>query len=110
MDSSLIASRPSIAVSPELTAERTKVLVVPRPVRDYIRSHLERARLIEINELAAGLYFGDRWREGGIKESLIAKLKKPTASAEEIQNGGTIAVRCSTTAWKLMMSGVSEAQ
>jgi tetratricopeptide (TPR) repeat protein len=93
LDSSLIATKSSINVTDEPEAAQEKFLVVPRPVRDYVRATEDREALQNINELAANLYFGEKWKEGTLKKASLSKFRHPAVSAEEVTNAGTIIIR-----------------
>lgn len=45
----------------------TKKLVVPRPVRDYVKGLMSESEVFEITKRAASVYFGDRWAAGNPK-------------------------------------------
>lgn len=78
---------------PISTDHAPKLLVVPRPVRDYVRSCTTPDELSDITKKAATLYFGDNWKRGEIKKSLTERYKNPIASGAEIGNATSIVLR-----------------
>lgn len=72
----------------------SKVLVVPRPVRDYIRDTIdeETARLTDLRALT--LYFGDSWATGAISTAPTAKrVREALCDGYEIQNSNMLILR-----------------
>lgn len=47
-----------------ISAEQEKLLVVPRPVRDYVSTLLEESELRDLNLKASYIYFGEMWITG----------------------------------------------
>jgi tetratricopeptide (TPR) repeat protein len=70
-----------------------KTLVVPRPIREYLREIVAPSELRELNEKAARLYFGDRWQAGTTKFSTAHRFGEPLAKASDISNASTLIVR-----------------
>ena len=73
---------------PDLASSR--LLVVPRPVRDFVRSQLTTEELATITRRAATIYFGDRWQEGSIRPVAANRLKNPTVNSAETLNANSI--------------------
>jgi tetratricopeptide (TPR) repeat protein len=87
----------------------SKLLVVPRPVRDYVRSQTSAQELRDQTRRAAALYFGENWPQGQIRESFAKRLQNPMASNAEITNASAIVVRLLNDAIELQDSRAKDA-
>ncbi|MFL9937027.1 metallophosphoesterase [Paraburkholderia sp. RL18-103-BIB-C] len=59
-----IRSSTSIIRQSEGVEDQVKILVSPRPVRDYVLSRMSQGEIDSLVRKAASLYFGERWRTG----------------------------------------------
>lgn len=74
--------------------EEKKTLVVPKVVREKVRSSFSRTRLRNLDNKALELYFGTKWKTGNISGSLAARqCKKPVCEPYEIINSSTLITR-----------------
>lgn len=92
MSRSLITTS-SVTVQTLGKDEPAKLLLVPRPVRDFVRDRIGEDELWQQTKRAATLYFGSKWAEGKIQPSLAARFRDPIASAAELANASAIIVR-----------------
>ena len=71
-----------------------KALVVPRPVREYVRSIMDEDKVRSFDRKALDLYFGDRWALGEIASSLIGKrVRNALCDGYEINNAAALILR-----------------
>ncbi|MFF0948270.1 hypothetical protein ACFYE9_11515 [Rhizobium leguminosarum] len=71
-----------------------KALVVPRPVREYIRDTIDEKTAKEIDLRALDLYFGDNWSVGDIHSSPTGKrVRQALCDGYEVQNASTLILR-----------------
>lgn len=72
----------------------TKILVVSRPVREYVRQISSDEDATQIDRQLTELFFGSEWRSGSINTSQMGrKLKKPHCDDHDIQNSSTLIYR-----------------
>jgi tetratricopeptide (TPR) repeat protein len=66
LERDLIKIRPSTSIirQSEGVEDQVKILVSPRPVRDYVLSRMSQGEIDTLVRKAASLYFGERWRTG----------------------------------------------
>lgn len=72
---------------------QARTLVVPRQTRDCLRHMMEADEFRTLNQKAAELYFGDRWRSGTMKPNASYRFDHPDCSSGDIENASTIIVR-----------------
>lgn len=71
-----------------------KALIVPRPVRDYVREIVEADLIRETDRKILSLYFGENWSSGEIrKTSTCKRVRAALCDGYEIQNASTLVVR-----------------
>ena len=71
-----------------------KTLVVPRPVRDYVRETTDPETAWATDRKALELYFGEDWVSGSIRNSPTGKRARTAlCDGYEIQNASTLIVR-----------------
>jgi tetratricopeptide (TPR) repeat protein/predicted MPP superfamily phosphohydrolase len=73
--------------------ESEKTLIVPRPVRECVRSTMDYPEVQDLNRRAANLYFGPNWASGTLKMPTAYRFNNPHCSASDIANASTIIVR-----------------
>ncbi|WP_292044729.1 MULTISPECIES: metallophosphoesterase [unclassified Brevundimonas] len=94
LDKSLVATATPVGAQVGSQGEGDKLLIVPRPVRDYVRSILTRREHVQLTKAAANLYFGEGWSTGsGLKRSVTEKFSKPSVSTYETANANSILLR-----------------
>jgi len=71
----------------------SKTLVVPRPVRDYLRDRLDNDDLISLNIKAADLLLGPKWRSGSTKWPKDLNYESPKCRASDVANASALIVR-----------------
>lgn len=72
----------------------SKALVVPRPVRDYVRDTMDEATSRLIDRTLLELFFGSEWQSGKIESSPTGRrIRSPICDGYEIQNANTIILR-----------------
>lgn len=72
-----------------------KALVVPRPVRDYVRETMDPQIAWSTDIKALALYFGEHWARGSILNSPTGKrVRTAFCDGYEIQNASTLILRC----------------
>jgi len=93
LEGSLIAS--SIPAGGQVSGQGApeKLLHVPRPVRDFVRSITSIDDQNDITRLAATLYFGDQWLTGTLKQSVATKFGNPAVQSYEVANANAIILR-----------------
>lgn len=81
LERDLIEARASTLIMGKSSSpnERLKLLVAPRPVRDYVRTLITSDEEDRLTNLAMNLYFGDQWRAGSPK----LKRSEEIATAED---------------------------
>lgn len=76
------------------SANEVRLLVVPRPVREFVRSSLSLRESARLDRRALELYFGEEWKAGLAKGALASRIaKNPVAAPHELANCNTIVLR-----------------
>ncbi len=76
------------------TSNNARLLRVPRPVRDYIRTNLKPNESERLDRRTIELYFGSDWKQGLSKSSVAAGIvNNPLAPPHELHNCATILLR-----------------
>jgi tetratricopeptide (TPR) repeat protein len=75
------------------STESEKTLIVPRAVRECVRSTMNYADVQDLNRRAADLYFGASWASGALKMPTAYRFNNPHCSGSDIANASTIIVR-----------------
>lgn len=89
----LLDSAPLMALGAEENAT-SKALVVPRPVREYVRSRLSEAEVRSLDRKLLTLYFGEGWNKGKISGSRAGRCASNSlCPMHEIVNANTLIVR-----------------
>ncbi|MFA5962508.1 MAG: metallophosphoesterase [Sphingomonas sp.] len=71
-----------------------KALIVPRPVREYVRSIMDEQTARTIDRKALELYFGEDWASAGIRQSPTGKrVRNALCDGYEIQNASALILR-----------------
>lgn len=71
-----------------------KALIVPRPVREYIRSLMNEETLKSFDRKALNLYFGENWISGDIRNSPTGgRVRKALCDTYEINNASALILR-----------------
>ena len=71
-----------------------KALMVPRPVRDYVRDTIDTENARSIDRKALELYLGEKWADGQISNSPVGRrVRSALCEGYEIQNVITLVVR-----------------
>lgn len=71
-----------------------KALIVPRPVRDYIRSIMDDETAKSFDRKSLELYFGSSWTSGKIDASPIGRrVRKALCDGYEVSNAATLILR-----------------
>lgn len=70
-----------------------KILVVKRPVREYVYSFLDQREISYLNQKAISLYFGDKWGSGEFKQPADYKFDRPQITPFELSNAGIVIQR-----------------
>jgi tetratricopeptide (TPR) repeat protein len=88
----------TVAVSPLARGDdddaMSKILFVPRTVRDYVRETMEEVTAKSIDRTALELFFGTDWQTGEIASSPSGRrTRSPLCDGYEIQNGSTLILR-----------------
>jgi tetratricopeptide (TPR) repeat protein len=79
--------------------DTTKALVVPRPVREYVRGLIDDETARSLDAKAIELYFGAEWISGNIKSSPTGRrVRSAFCDGYEIQNAATLILRSSRRA------------
>ncbi len=72
----------------------SKALVVPRPVRDYVRDTMDEATARSIDRTSLELFFGGEWQSGKIESSPTGRrIRSSICDGYEIQNASTLILR-----------------
>lgn len=72
----------------------SKALVVPRPVRDYVRDTMDEATAKSIDRTSLEFFFGGEWQSGKIESSPTGRrIRSPICDGYEIQNASTLILR-----------------
>lgn len=89
----------------EMVGDATdKALVVPRPVRDYVRDTIDLQLAKSTDLKVLDLYFGENWASGNIRNSPTCKrVREALCDGYEIQNAGTLIPR---TARRALEGGI----
>ncbi|XOK13275.1 metallophosphoesterase [Agrobacterium tumefaciens] len=89
-----LISTVSLATFEGMGGEPSRTLVVPRPVREYVRNIIDEKTAADFEVKALELYFGDQWMTGDIYNSPAAKrARQPLCDTYEIQNANTLILR-----------------
>jgi hypothetical protein len=72
---------------------QARTLVVPRQTRDCLREMMDADEFRDLNQKAAELYFGDRWKTGIMKPRPSYRFDYPNCPIGDIQNASAIIVR-----------------
>jgi hypothetical protein len=70
-----------------------KTLVVPRPVRECVRSLMESEEISRMNHRAAEIYFGQQWVVGTFKFPPAYKFDEPHCANADLANASAIILR-----------------
>ena len=71
-----------------------KVLIVSRPVREYVRSMMDEVTLRSFDRKTIDLYFGDSWTSGSIASSPTGRrVRKALCDGYEINNAVALILR-----------------
>ncbi|QNN64234.1 metallophosphoesterase [Sphingomonas rhizophila] len=99
LDRSLIDSNTVFDLSGALKSSNLKSLIVPRPVREYVRDSIDSAKSKSIDRKAITFYFGDDWSTGDISSSPTGKrVRDALCNSYEIQNAETLILRANRRA------------
>lgn len=72
-----------------------KALIVPRPVREYVRSLMDEKAVKSFDRKTLDLYFGDSWTSGEINSSPTGRrVRKALCDGYEIGNSAALILRC----------------
>lgn len=94
LERSLIATVTITALDGMPGDSTQKALVVPRPVREYIRSIIDEPTARSFDRKAFDLYFGDDWASGNIQHSPTGKrVRNALCDGYEIQNASALILR-----------------
>lgn len=94
LDKSLVVTAAPVGAQVGGHGDSEKLLIVPRPVRDYVRSILPQREHGKLTRAAAVVYFGENWAAGGsLKKSVADKFSKPAVSTYETANANSIVLR-----------------
>jgi len=75
-------------------ANTKRLLVVPRPVREYLRMSMAPEKSEQLDRRAMELYFGESWKEGLAAGTIAARIADdPLASPYDLLNCNTILLR-----------------
>jgi hypothetical protein len=75
-------------------ANTKRLLVVPRPVREYLRLSLTPEKSEQLDRRAMELYFGDSWKKGLAAGTVAARIAEdPLAPPHDLLNCNTILLR-----------------
>lgn len=77
---------------------QARTLVVPRQTRECLREMMEADEFRELNQKAAELYFGDRWKSGLMKSKALYRFDHAECPIGDIQNAAAIILRLFTDA------------
>jgi predicted MPP superfamily phosphohydrolase len=92
-DRALIAVIEVPDIGPESADAPAKILVVPRPVRDYLRDRLDGDALLGLNSKAAEILLGPKWELGVRKWPSDLDYGSPRCRAGDIANASALIVR-----------------
>ena len=93
LDAALVTTATPIGAQVGGDAEQERLLIVPRPVRDYLRGSLPAGEQEKLTKLAARTYFGENWMTSGIKKTVAERFAKPAVNAHETGNATSIILR-----------------
>lgn len=89
----LLDSAPLTGIGAE-DSTTSKALIVPRPVREYVRGRLNDQELRSLDRKLLELYFGDHWKSGRITGSRAGRRASDSlCPMHEITNASTLIVR-----------------
>jgi predicted MPP superfamily phosphohydrolase len=93
-DRALIDSMPLTVLGPTHEPTTAKALVVPRPVREYVRDQLTDTETRSLDRRIIELYFGGNWKAGKIAASAAGRsARNSLCDMHEIVNASTLIVR-----------------
>lgn len=72
---------------------QARTLVVPRQTRECLREMMEADEFRELNQKAAELYFGDKWKSGLMKPKASYRFDNPDCPIGDIHNASAIIIR-----------------
>ena len=90
MDLGLVVGSELRGMAASSEIERGKLLVVPHPVRDYVRSLFEADFAAELDRKAAELFFGASWVSGTFVWPPAHNYESPKCSNEDIANASAL--------------------
>ena len=93
MDRALITTSELPEVGGAESAIVQKVLIVPRPIRDYLRSQITDETVESLNMRAAELLFGENWMSGSKSWPPYADYSSAKCGAAEIANASALLLR-----------------
>ncbi|PYE37663.1 calcineurin-like phosphoesterase family protein [Rhizobium sp. PP-WC-1G-195] len=98
-DALSLSDRALITVSevPEVSRPKTtsppKIMIVPRPIRDYLRAQVDEKTLESLTMKAAALLFGDNWMSGSKSWPSNLDYSSAECIASDIANAGSLLLR-----------------
>jgi predicted MPP superfamily phosphohydrolase len=96
LERSLVDTATITALEGTLVDDTQKILVVPRPVREYLRSVIDDETAKSFDRKALDLYFGDSWASGQISTSPTGKrVRNALCDGYEINNAAALMLRSS---------------
>lgn len=94
LERSLVDTVPLTALDGMPLDTTTKAIIVPRPVREYVRSITDEETSKSFDRMAIELYFGDGWISGNIARSPTGRrVRSALCQGYEIQNASTLILR-----------------
>jgi len=94
VERSLVGTIPITALEGMPGDDTQKALIVPRTVREYIRSIIDEETAKSFDRKALDLYFGDKWALGEISSSPTGKrVSKALCDGYEISNSAALILR-----------------
>jgi tetratricopeptide (TPR) repeat protein len=86
-----VTTTPGLDIGEGVRSART--LVVPRPVREFVRDQMTLTETRRLNHRAADLYFGEDWHSGIFKFPTAYKFSSPHCGSADIANAAAIIIR-----------------
>lgn len=93
LDNALVTSTTLVGGQVGGQAETGKLLTVPRPVREYVRSKLTVNEHRDLTKAAASIYFGDKWSTEGLKSTASKVYSRSSTPPHETANANSIVLR-----------------
>ncbi|KYG22040.1 hypothetical protein SE92_18835 [Bradyrhizobium sp. AT1] len=93
LDRQLIEVTTLQKIESQTSDTQARTLVVPRQTRECLREMMEEDEFRELNQKAAELYFGDRWKSGLMKSKAAYRFDNPDCPIGDIQNAAAIILR-----------------